>query len=135
MRCIWGEGKEEDTPVEVARLSEEIADQRHDGGEKVEVLGVRQGSGRHVGVVEVGGEDADEEDEEEAADRPRVRVASLGEEGEVLRRGWKCEQTVCEGGILGVRRRKRRDLREGEQNGDEKVQLLVRQGGVVIQQV
>lgn len=34
-----------------------------------------------------------------------------------------------------MRRRKRRDLREGEQNGDEKVQLLVRQGGVVIQQV
>ena len=128
MRCIWGEGKEEDTPVEVARLSEEIADQRHDGGEKVEVLGVRQYNGRHVGVVEVGGE----EDEEEAADRPRVGVASLGEEGEVLRRGWKCEETVCEGGILGVRRRKRRDLREGEQNGDEKVQLFVFQGGVVI---
>ena len=76
--------------------------------------------------------DRDEEDEEEAADRPRVGVASLGEEGEVLRRGWKCEETVCEGGILGVRRRKRRDLREGEQNGDEKVQLFVFQGGVVI---
>ena len=135
MRCIWGEGKKEDTPVEVARLSEEIADQRHDGGEKVEVLGVRRYNERHVGVVEVGGEDADEEDEEEATDRPRVRVASLGEEGEVLRRGWKCEETVCEGGVLRVRRRKRRCLREGEQNGDEKVQLLVCQGGVVIQQV
>ena len=68
MRCIWDEGKEEDAPVEVARLSEEVADQRHDGREKVKVLGVRQRSGRHVGVVEVGGEDADEENEEEAAD-------------------------------------------------------------------
>ena len=134
MRCIWDEGKEEEKPVEVARLSEEVADQRHDGGEKVEVLEVRGCSGRHVGVVEVGGEDADEEDEEEAADRPRVSVASLGEEGEVLRRGWECEETVCEGGVLRVRRRKRRDLREGEQNSDEKVQLLVRQRGVVVQQ-
>lgn len=34
-----------------------------------------------------------------------------------------------------MRRRKRRDLREGEQNGDEKVQLFVCQGGVVVQQV
>ena len=109
-RCIWDEGEEEDTPVEVARLSEEVADQCHNGGEKIEVLGVRGRSGRHVGVVEVGGEDADEEDEEEAADRPRVRVASLGEEGEVLRCGRECEETVCEGGVLGMRRRKRRRL-------------------------
>ena len=86
-------------------------------------------------MVEVGGEDADEEDEEEAADRPRVRVASLGEEGEVLRCGRECEETVCEGGVLRMRRRKRRCLREGEQDGDEEVQLLVRQRGVVVQQV